>query len=122
VIALSDLWVSEVKMPAPVGEEQVEEMLRAESRLNLTGPSANSLADDQLPFRVEIYLVNTETHHSQLIASQEGQLSPGVLSYGIGQDFPLPAIGRYQLYLVASLLPPGDAAVHVQGPVIRIEA
>jgi hypothetical protein len=121
VLELAELWVSEVKMPALADGQQAVEMLRAESRLNLTGPAANNLAADQLPFRFEIYLVNTETHHSQLIASQEGQLTPGVLSYEVQQDFPLPAIGRYQLYLIASVLPPGDAVVHLQGPVIRIE-
>jgi hypothetical protein len=109
-------------MPALAGGQQAVELLRAESGLNLTGPAANNLAGDQLPFKIEIYLVNTENHRSQLIASQEGQLTPGVLSYEIQQDFPLPAIGRYQLYLIASLLPPGDAVVHLQGPVIRVEA
>jgi hypothetical protein len=122
VFELADLWVSEVKMPALADGQQAVEMLRAESRLNLTGPGANNLAGDQLPFRVEIYLANAENQHSQLITSQEGQFTPGVLSYEIQQDFPLPAIGRYQLYLVASLLPPGDAVVHLQGPVIRVEA
>ena len=119
---LSNLWVSEVKMPVSVIEPSQATMLRAECRLSLSGPAARELTEDRGPFTIELYLVDTHTNQSNLVASYAGRLRPNELGYEIQQDFPIPPAGRYQLYLVAKLLPLGTAVTHLQGPIIRAEA
>lgn len=120
-LELAGLWVSEVTTPALAGKPQGIGLLRAEGRLNLSGATAHDLTTDRLPFNIELYLVNTQTHQSRLVATQSGQLGIGELSYEFRQDFPIPAAGRYQLYAVARLLTPDDAIVHLQGPIIKVE-
>ncbi len=122
-IELSDLWVSEVETAKPTGGRQPATALRAESKLDLSGAAAAGLTEDRLSFIIELFLVDTETNQSTLTASYPGVLTPGQLTYEIEQDFPKPSVvGRYQLYLVAMLLPPGAAVAHLQGPLIRVEA
>lgn len=122
ILELTGLSVSEVKSPVLVSGQHVPGILRAKSHLSLSDPMALWLTADQLPFRVELYLVNTQTNQPELVSSYPGQLTPGNLTYEIQQDFATPNPGRYQLYLVAELLPPGEAAAHAQGPIIRVEA
>lgn len=121
-LELSDLWVSQVRAPAQVGGQQLPGLLQAKSRLSLSGPAAIRLSHNRLPFKAELYLVNTQTNQPELIASQDGHFTPAELDYEIQQDFTTPAPGRYQLHVLARLLPPGQAAAHIQGPIIRVEA
>jgi predicted flap endonuclease-1-like 5' DNA nuclease len=124
-LELSDLWVSEVKVPVLAGMGQ-QSLLRADARLNLSGSAAFKLAEQAIPFTVELFLADSETFDesdSDLVGTYSGRLAPGTLIYEVQQDFPIPAmIGRYQLYLVANLLPPGTAVTHLQGPIVRVEA
>lgn len=121
-LELSELWVSEVKAPVPARGEGELALLRAESRLSLSGSAALRLTEDEEPFAIEMYLVNTQTMHSRLVASYRGELTPGELAYHIEQEFPAPPIGRYQLFVVAWLPGSSVAAAHLQGPIIRAEA
>lgn len=116
---LADLWVEEVAMPVPMGGDSPA-LLRATSRLILSGSAAIDLTIEQIPFTIELYLVDTELHQSRVAASYPGQLRPGQFDYDIEQDFPVPPAGRYQLHLLASLLPP-KAIKYLQGPLIRVE-
>lgn len=121
-LELSNLWVSEVKTPVPTGGQQQSALLRAESHLNLSGQAAIRLTNNQLPYIIELFLVDTKTNQSKLVTSDSGQLAPGKLDYKIQQDFDIPSVGRYQFFIIARLLPPGTAATHLQGPIIRVEA
>ena len=121
-LELSDLWVTEVTMSEAVGVRRSGTLLRAEGRLNVSGPTAARLTDEQMPFSVELFLNDIQTNLSTLVATHTGNLSPGRLVYEFEQNFPAPpTVGRYQLYVVARLLPPGEAATYVQGPLIRVE-
>jgi len=119
---LSDLWVTEVKVPVSTGEQSHARRMRANCRLSLSGPAATELSIDRASFAIKLYLVNIQTNESDLVASYPGQLIPNELTYEIQQDFSIPPIGRYQLYLVAMLLPLDMAVTHLQGPIIRVEA
>ena len=121
LVKLSDLWVSKVKTPVTVGDLPQVMSLRAESRINLSGPAAISLTHDQLSFTVELYLFDTNAHQSELAHTYSGQLIPNELSYEIQQDFSMPPIGRYQLFIIAKLLLPDVDPTHLQGPIIRVE-
>ena len=119
-LSISELWVSEV-VPSPGRRLSTPAMLRAEYRLHLSGQALVDLCRAQNPFSVELYLVNAENNHSDLIDTYSAQLMPDQLVYDLERSFPIPEAGRYQLYVVARLLPPGSAMTHLQGPVIQIE-
>jgi hypothetical protein len=121
VLEIARLSVSEVSVPALAGIFLGVSLLQAEGHLSISGPEAARLTNDGLSFNVELYLINTTTQESKLVAAQPGQFAPGELSYQLQQNFPIPAAGRYQLYAVASLLPPSEAVAHIQGPIIRVE-
>lgn len=122
MLELSDLWVSEVRTPALAGGQQQPGLLRAKSRLNLSGQAAVRLTNNRLPYVTELFLVDSDTNQAKLVTSDSGQLTPGKLNYKILQDFDIPPVGRYQFFIFARLLPPGTAATHLQGPIIRVEA
>jgi hypothetical protein len=120
-LELSDLWVLPVEEAVLTGGHGGPTLLRAKGRLDLAGLMAPDLTSQQIPFVVEFHLVHTQTNQSKQVASYHGQLKFGEPSYEIQQDFPIPPAGRYQLYVVASLLSPDAVPLHLQGPVIRVE-
>ncbi len=83
--------------------------------------AALGLTEKQLPFQVELYLVDLQTDQSTLVSSQTGRLSPDGLIYKIGQSFPAPPLGRYQIYVAARLFPPFETNALAKGPIIRVE-
>ena len=121
-LVLSNLWVSHMKMPVMAQNNQSQTgLIRVEGNLRVAGQDAYKLSYDRIPFVIEMYLVNLQTKQSEIVANYSDQLVPEELSYAIHQDFPIPNAGRYQLFVLARLLPPGAIATHLQGPVIRIE-
>ncbi len=120
MIALSDVWVTEVKVPVTASSREAS-YLRVECRLVLQDPDAVNLTYYRVPFSVDLYLVDTATNETKLIDTYNDRLSPGDQDYHITQDIAIPQAGRYQLFLFARLLPPAMGAAHLQGPVVRIE-
>jgi hypothetical protein len=118
---LSNIWVSEVQVPVGLLAEDGGEALRIESKLRLEDPKAVGLTHDQVPYLVELYLIDTHTNQSTLIDTHFDRLAPDTLDYAIAQEIPLPEAGRYQLFMFARLLPPAIGAAHAQGPVILVE-
>jgi hypothetical protein len=112
LLKITDLQVSE--------DGAGEGNLRTECLLRLPA-SARAFTENCLPVAVEAHLVNLQTNRSTIVSSETGQLAPGEFVYEISQDFPPPAMGDYQLYVSARLLPPGEASAQVQGPVIHVE-
>lgn len=75
--------------------------------------SRESHAAAQAAFRLEVYLYETTSHTSTLVASAEGQLEPGKDQYRIQAELPFAAEGRYRVHCVLFLLPPvSQLAVH----------
>jgi hypothetical protein len=120
-LEIADLWVTETQAPLTQGESQLLNALQAEARLILSGPEAMDLADESIPFTMDFYLVNSENNHSELVASTGKALTPGQVVYEEKEAFPIPPVGRYQLFVVARLSPPGMLVTHLQGPTIRVE-
>jgi hypothetical protein len=121
LLEFSNLWVSEVKMPAPVRGAAHPGYLRVEGELSFAGPASERYASEQLGYAIDIYLVDTVTNRSKLAGNQSARLVSGQLRYHIEQDFAIPEEGRYQLYLIASLLSPAAVATQVQGPIIQVD-
>ena len=120
-VFLSQVWVSEVRVPAS-GRAGVEwSLLRVSGNLDLSGQASERYVQDQLEYAVDILLVNTATNRPALVATYTSHLSSEKLSYQIQQDFKVPGTGRYQLYLMARLPPPAEAVKFVQGPIIVVE-
>ncbi len=113
-LELVDLWIAEVA-------EEKASQLRATCTLVLNGPKAEVETYEQSPYQVETYLVNRTTNQSQLAVTCLGTLAAGQLAYPIQQDFKIPAVGSYQIYVMARLQTPGEPATHVQGPVLQVE-
>lgn len=117
-----ELSYPRVSEAEPAGTSQMQAThLHLESSLTVSGPRADELCGNRLPYWVEVHLVDTDTNRSERVASYKAQLSPGEQVYTIQQDFPIPRAGRYQLYLVASLLAKEGSVVYLQGPVVRVK-
>ncbi|MCB0197584.1 MAG: hypothetical protein KDJ65_36905 [Anaerolineae bacterium] len=122
IVELSNLWVSELKESVRIGHQPSAQFLRAESRLTLSSNTIIEQAFQHLSFRVELYLVDIQMGSSTFIDSFAGRLRPEQFDYEIQQDFPVPPVGQYQLYLVARILPPGRGIAQLQGPLVKVEA
>lgn len=120
--ALSNLWVSEVKVPIPSNKLRKTALLRVKSDLTLSGPASEIFTEERREYAIDIYLVDTETKKSVLAGTELSQLEPGKLLYKIQHDIRIPDVGNYQLYQIARLLPPTVFVTHLQGPIIRVEA
>ncbi len=120
-IQLSDLEVDWMTAPVPYGNRRQMVLVAATCQMTLSGGAAHQLAENQLPYVVELFLVNTATNHSQQVSVLRGELEPNKLSYtALEQQFPAPPIGEYQLYAMAKLFPPGTAVSFIQGPLIEV--
>lgn len=113
LLEITDLQISEDGARGE-GNLQTEWMLRLPA-------SAREFTENGLSVAVEAHLVNLQTNQSTIMSSEIGQLLPGEFVYEVNQDFPLPAMGSYQLYVSARLLPPSEASAQIQGPVIHVE-
>jgi hypothetical protein len=97
-----------------------EQRLRAEVTFCLLGSDACALTSRELSFRIEAYVLDTDSGDLKLVASERGQLVPNILEYHGRLEFVLPEIGRYDFYVVVLLLPPGHMSAYRQGPTINI--
>jgi hypothetical protein len=86
----------------------------------LSGPRAQSLAAQRVPYRIETHAVALEGGASRLVASEQEQFRPGVFRYSMRQDFPMPGLGRHELHRLVLVLPPGDMLAAHRGPVINV--
>lgn len=120
-ILLTDLWVYQIELQTLVNGKLQTGLVRVDSSFNISGPDAVNLTYERIPFIVEVYIVNTQSNQSELVATERGQLSPEDLKYDIKHEFPVPPHGRYQLYVLGRLLLPTIEAANLQGPIIRVE-
>lgn len=115
-IEIADLEISEIGPSAGVPEKQI----LTQVRFRISGSTAYRHAAHSLPFRVEVHIVDMENGISSLVASGLGHLEPQVHEYMRQHLFAVPEVGRYRLYCITLLLPPGHLAAYREGPVINI--
>lgn len=115
-VEISEVQVSEVPTPQAVGEKK----LLAKIRFQISGPEAEALTQDRLPFRIEVHTLDLKSRASSLVASGQGQLQPQVFEYTGQQAFPMPQLGRYELHSIVLLLPPGEMMASYRGPTINV--
>ena len=89
-------------------------------RFRISGPKADALAADQIPFRVELHSVDLEGGDSTLVTSRQHRLRPQVFEYTIRQEFPLPDEGHYELHSIVFLLPPHEIMAHHCTPSFKV--
>jgi hypothetical protein len=121
-MTLSDVMVSQVAGPVDPRSNDDENFLRVESQLNLLDDTSSSSTADQVPYSVEIYLIDVLTNQSSLVEAYSDYLPPSAHSCHISRDINIPQTGRYQLILLTRLLPPLIGIAQAQGPLIRVEA
>lgn len=115
-VEISEVRVSEVPTPRGVGEKK----LLAKVRFQISGPEAEALTEDRLPFRIEVHTVDLKSRASNLVASGQGQLQPQVFEYTGQHSFPMPQLGRYELHSILLLLPPGEMMACYRGPIFNV--
>jgi predicted flap endonuclease-1-like 5' DNA nuclease len=119
-LAVQDLQITEIRSSASNVPGYLAGRLRAEITVKLSD-SLREFAENGIPYVAEAHLVNTQTRQSTMVASRANHLINDNFIYEIKLDFPLPAIGLYQSYVIARLLPPGEGTVQVKGPIINVE-
>lgn len=130
-----DPWVgwilSEANLPSPlvIDKVDVSEMslpngapnrMLAQVAFQLAQPADEPAVVGGMSFRVEIYLVNLEDNSSNLVSSELGWSEARRTAYHSRQQFPMPAIGRYRLYVVVLLLPPYSLTAYYEGSIINV--
>lgn len=86
----------------------------------VSGPTAAALTREQRPFRIETYIVHQEHQTAHAVASQEDRLQPDMFVYTFEQNFPVPAVGSYDLHTLVLLLPPVHVLAVHHGPVLTV--
>ena len=113
---IEDVEVSELGPNSGTPEKQ----LQVAVHFRLSGDLAKDLAAKRPEYRLEVYTVETETDDLSLVGSGRGHLGPQLLEYTRRQAFPLPEVGRYQIYCVILLLPPSELVGYKQGPIFNV--
>jgi hypothetical protein len=121
-LEVTDVWVAPVD-PADLPPRQAaQRMIRVEANINLAEEELREgLLAWPASFAVSIYLVNTQTGEAVFIDTPAVEAFPDALPYAFQQDFIVPPPGRYQLYLLARLTPPGSGVALRSGPIVRVE-
>lgn len=118
----NSLVIGDIEVNAlPPSSEFPEKRIDTTMQFRLAGDNSATLADARASFRVEIYTLEMESRALNLVASGQGQLQPQVLEYKKHLLFPLPELGRYELYGLVLLLPPAEMVACRQGPIISIK-
>ena len=97
-----------------------EKRIMVEVYFRLSGSEAKFLPAERIPYRVEIYVEDLQSKVLSLVASERGQLQPEVFEYRSLQNFPIPELGRYELYSLVILLPPAAKMSYFRGPIFKI--
>ncbi len=108
--------VSEIGPSISVPKKQIQ----AQIRFKISGPEAEKLVAQNIPFRLEVYIVDTESGALSMVTSERVDLQCQVFAYTCRQQFPIPEVGRYRLYCIALLLPPGNLVAYYAGPMINV--
>jgi hypothetical protein len=115
-IEILDVQLSEIGPSYGVPEKR----LMAEICFQISGPKAETLTANHNPFRIEVHTVALESGVSNLVATRLSQLQPQLFKYTSQQSFPIPEFGRYELYSLVLLLPPGELMVSQRGPTFNV--
>jgi hypothetical protein len=97
-----------------------QECLDAVVRFEVSGFEDTSLMAESISFRAEIYVASLESGVFDLVASRGGQIKPGVSVYTSHHVFPFPELGRYRVYAVVHLLPPGNRLAYHPGRTLSV--
>ncbi len=120
-MTLSDVCVNEITPPADPVKRTVERLLRIETLMTLLDDVVLDQSAGRVPYSVEVYLVDVQTSQAKLVNAYSNYLFPGDYSYPISQDITIPETGRYQVIVLARLLPPLLGIAQAQGPLLRVE-
>lgn len=97
-----------------------EKKLRAQVRLRISGPDAETLARRQTPFQINVYAVDLEDKALAVVAYAGGQLELSKTEYTQHMTFPVPGLGRYELHSIAFTIPPVRLPAVHRGPTLNV--
>jgi len=106
---------TQVAMPAA-------KILRGEITCVVSGETTPPPAVVYVALCAQVYVINKITGEPKLMASRLTRLQPGEMNYFLLLEFEIPAIGVYQLQVVAFLLHPVAKVAFYQGPPLRVIA
>ena len=119
--ATQTLEITDVRIEPGMSTDTERRGVPAVVSFHLSGPNAEALSRDSLPYQVELHSINTEDGTADLLELKRGTLQSGQLEYECRLHFPMPGLGRYQLESIALLMTPqAIMACHHLGPIIKI--
>jgi len=113
---IPEIALEKVRPRAGTGKET----LRVRVPFQVSGPQGGRLAERRSPYRLEIHTVDLDRRASRLVGSELGRLEPEVFQYESHLEFEIPAPGRYELYSMLLLTPPGALMGSRRGPTFRV--
>jgi hypothetical protein len=118
-IYIDDILVEEVPIEQQLGAQTVEQRIRAQVDLQLSGAAAYLATAHQHLYDVQILACDLATGQTSVVGTARQQLQPETLTYTANITFDLPPIGRYQI--VGTVLIPDEEVVEtVLGPVLTV--
>jgi hypothetical protein len=115
-IEIFDIQISEIPVPPDAWKKK----LMVEIRFRVIGSGAETMTEDQIPFRIEVYTVDYQNRISKLVASEQSKLKPQIFYYMNQIEFTMPDIGNYELRTIINLLPPGELIGYFHGPRFKV--
>lgn len=97
-----------------------EKKLTAEVIFTLSGSDAEMLADQRLPYTVDILTVEPDHDAHTIVASDIDDLQPKLYEYTRRLEFKMPEVGRYELFAFVRLPICSELRGSHQGLTIRI--
>ncbi len=92
-----------------------------EVRFGLSGPDADSIVNQKIPYQVEIQTINLATSTlNQFVELGQLQLRPGTTEYAVRQEMPMPEAGRYELQTIVHVDSPAEMMAYHTGPTLNI--
>ena len=118
-LEVGELDVVESQAGQQVGARVPAQRMHAQIPFRLSGAAAATLAAHQSPYTIQVAASNLATGQTRVLAADHQQLDPELLDYMATLWFDLPEVGRYRL-LGTILIPEGDIAATVPGPVLTV--
>jgi hypothetical protein len=114
-LKITDFQITSPSTAAPQRE------LNAQIQFQLLGSEIEAWTEEKPPYRLELYLLDSESKMTYLVASIQRQLEPGILEYELEQTIPIPSSpARYELFVMLLSLPPTEMMASHHGPMINV--
>ena len=113
--------ITDVQMPGVKAASAVQrKQLMVEVQFQISGSEAETLAAERGPFWIQVHGLGLENGALKFSTSKRGKLEPHKFEYTVQFEFPVPALGRYELQSLVLLPPPVERMALYEGPKFRL--